>query len=427
MPEAEDKLMKNPVAWNRRDFIVKPAALLAASHLLGGAQGLLAESAGEEPAARTAKPLAKAICRKLGNTGITLPIVSMGVMNADVPGLIPRSYEIGVRHFDTAAGYQQGRNEAMVGTMIKQMGVRDKVTISTKIHVGGGRRQTENDASAAAQLKQRFVDQFDGSLKRLQMDHVDILYSHGADDEASINSAGVVEAMVAMKKAGKARFIGVSSHQPVLVLREAMRLGVYDLVLIPINYTMAGEEELFRTIEQAAGKGIGIVAMKTQAGGATRPDPRLGKPLTPASQTALLKWVLRHEAITTAIPGYTTYEQLEQNFSVAGSLAYSRAEAEFLGDKSAVAEAQFCQQCGECLGDCPRGVNIPQLMRSHMYAVQYSNFGLAATTVAAIGRGKGLAACGDCETCAARCRNSVDIAMKIRSLKEIAAIGEARA
>jgi len=58
--------------------------------------------------------------------------VSMGVMNADVPGILRRSYELGIRHFDTAAVYQNGRNEEMVGIVIKEMGIRDKVVISTK-------------------------------------------------------------------------------------------------------------------------------------------------------------------------------------------------------------------------------------------------------------------------------------------------------
>ncbi|MFP5228076.1 MAG: aldo/keto reductase [Acidobacteriota bacterium] len=417
--------MKHPEAWNRRDFITRPVAFLAASRLLGNSETLFGQPVNAEPAAPGEKIFAKPICRPLGKTGITLPIVSMGVMNADVPGLIPRSYEIGVRHFDTAEHYQQGRNEEMVGSMIKQMGVREKVIISTKILPPGwsGRGPKQATIYTAAEVKQHFLDTFDGSLKRLQMDHVDILYNHAADTEAAIRSDGTLEAMTDLKKAGKARFLGVSSHQPVLVLEQAMRLGVYDVVLIPFNYTMAADRELLRTIDAAARKGIGIVAMKTQAGGAMRPDPRLGKPLKPASQTALLKWALRHESIATAIPGYTTYDQMEQNFSVAPSLSYTRAEEEFLSDSRAVSEAQFCHQCGQCRPDCPRGVDIPELMRSHMYAVQYANYALAAQTMGSIAAGKGLSACVGCDSCLATCRNAVNIAMKIQHLKEIALIG----
>lgn len=208
-----------------------------------------------------------------------------------------------------------------------------------------------------------------------------------------------------------------------MALKEAMKLGVYDVVLITINYTMAGDEGLVSAIDQAAKKGLGLVAMKTQAGGTKKPDPKLTQPLTPASQTALLKWVLRHDAITTAIPGFTTYEQLEQNFSVASNLAYTAEEEDFLSDKTIVANAQFCVQCGKCREDCAVGVDIPTLMRSHMYAVKYSNRELAAMTLGAIADGKGLEACEKCESCRARCRNFVNIAGKIGQLKELACRG----
>ena len=411
-------------SWNRRDFIARVMSWLAASPLLGSSNFLFGQSA--QPPATPSKTAAsgKLIYRTLGKTGISLPIVSMGVMNADVPGLVRRSYELGMRHFDTAARYQQGRNEEMVGSMIKEMAVRDKVIISTKVLRPGWREQgPETQTFSSAEVKAHFNDIFAGSLKRLQMDYVDILYNHAADSVADINSEGALEAMTALKKQGKVRFLGVSSHQPDLVLQEAMKLGVYDVVLIPLNYTMARYDGVLKLIDEAAQKGIGLVAMKTQAGGANRPDPKLGKPLTPVSQTALLKWVLQHEAITTAIPGYTTYDQLEQNFSVASNLAYSPEEKDFFSDKNAAAEAQFCVQCGQCREDCPLGVNIPELMRSHMYAVQYSNHGLAADTMAAIATGKGLAACDRCESCQATCRNSVNIARKIQNLKEISASG----
>lgn len=415
--------MKNGSSWNRREFIAKPAALIAATQLLGHSDLLFGEAAITPPS--TSKTTHKNIERTLGKTGITLPIVSMGVMNADVPGLLNRSYELGVRHFDTAARYQQGRNEEMVGRVIKEMGVRDKVVVATKIlRPGSARgRGPQSEASySPAQVKAHFLQEFEASSKRLQMDHVDILYNHACDSEPDVNSEGALEALTSLKKQGRVRFIGVSSHQPEMALKQAMKFGVYDVVLITINYTMANDQGLLSTIDEAAKKGIGIVAMKTQAGGAMRPDPKLGKPLTPASQTALLKWVLQHDAITTAIPGYTTYEQLEQNFSVASNLAYTSEERQFLAGKE-VAAAQFCRQCGECRPDCPLGVNIPQLMRSHMYAVQYANYALAADTMAALPKNRGIAACDGCESCQANCRNSVDIAMKIRQLKEISSIG----
>ena len=108
--------------WNRREFIVKPIMLAGTAGVLGKTD-LLAKFASDSG------PL---IQRTLGKTGLTMPVVSMGVMNADIPGLVRRSYELGIRHFDTAAVYQGGRNEEMVGSVIKELGVRDKVIIATK-------------------------------------------------------------------------------------------------------------------------------------------------------------------------------------------------------------------------------------------------------------------------------------------------------
>jgi len=389
--------------WNRREFIVKPLVWAGAAGVLSKAQMLVAGTTD------SAGPILQ---RTLGKTGITLPIVSMGVMNADVPGLVRRSYELGIRHFDTAAVYQEGRNEEMVGRMIKEMGVRDHVIISTKEGLRGGK-------SDVAEAKKRFTEGFENSLRRLQMDHVDILYYHGVDSADAARFEGPLEALQSLKKEGKTRFIGISTHNTVPVLNEAIRLNMFDVALVMFNYTMAHDEEMLRTIERAANKGIGIVAMKTQAGGTVRPDAKLPKLLPVFSQTALLKWTLNHEFVTTAIPGFSTYEHLEQDFTVVRNLAYTDNEKSFLADKSFSASAEFCHQCGQCLQDCPNQVNIPVLMRAHMYAVQYKNTSLARRTLAELRNNDGLNACGRCDSCTATCRNTVPIARKISQLKTL--------
>jgi len=397
--------MKNQGKWNRREFIVKPILWAGTASVLAKTNALLASPALET----SASPLLQ---RTLGKTGLTLPVVSMGVMNADVPGLLRRAYELGIRHFDTAAGYQNGRNEEMVGQVIKEMGVRDKVVISTK---QPSRRHSQN----AAEAKRHFVDGVEASLRRLQMDHVDILYHHAADSVADARAEGPLEALQSLKKEGKTRFIGLSTHTTVNVLSEATRLGLFDVALVMLNYTMAHDTEILSTIEKAARSGMGIVAMKTQAGGTVKPDAKLPKELPAASQTALLKWVLNHEFVTTAIPGFSTYEHLEQDFSVVRNLAYTHEEEMFLADKTFAAKAEFCRQCGECKKDCPAQVDIPRLMRSHMYAVQYRNVGMAHEMLASAAPGRGLEACGACESCRVTCRHSVQIGRKIAQLKAL--------
>ncbi len=392
--------------WNRREFIVKPILWAGAASVLGGTDLLLANPLNETATGPVLQ-------RTLGKTGLTIPVVSMGVMNADVPGLLRRAYEVGIRHFDTAAGYQQGRNEEMVGQVIKEMGVRDKVMISTK-------QPSRSRPQNVAEAKKRFVEGVESSLQRLQMDHVDILYYHGVDSVEDAQAQGPLEALQSLKRDGKTRFVGISTHKTQDVVNEAIRLNLFDVALVMLNYTMAQDAGVLNTIERAAKSGIGIVAMKTQAGGTVRPDAKLPKTLPPVSQTALLKWVLNHEFVTTAIPGFSTYEHLEQDFSVARNLAYTDEEERFLADRTFSAQAEFCQQCGQCKEDCPEHADIPALMRSHMYAVQYGNAGRAREMLASVAAGRGLDACDGCASCVVACRNNVQIGRKIAHLKALA-------
>ena len=151
-----------------------------------------------------------------------------------------------------------------------------------------------------------------------------------------------------------------------------------------------------------------------------RPDAKLPKQLPPYSQTALLKWVLNHDFVTTAIPGFSTYDHLDQDFTVVRNLAYTEDEKRFLADKAFVASAEFCHQGGQFREDCPKQVDIPTLMRSHMYAVQYRNADMARLTLAELPVGRGLDACRTCESCAASCRNTVQIGRKIAQLRTLA-------
>ena len=80
---------------------------------------------------------------------------------------------------------------------------------------------------------------------------------------------------------------------------------------------------------------------------------------------------------------------------------------------------EFCRQCRKCVASCPHKADIPNLMRTHMYAAQYANFGLARHTLDEIPRAHGLLNCSSCASCVARCANSVNIGRKIDELKLI--------
>ncbi len=400
--------MKGKVSdCSRREFLSRTSVGLASVSLtgfttVGKPRGTLVQSD------------AGIIYRTLGKTGIRLPIVSMGVMNANNPELIPRSYEIGVRLFDTAKSYQGGRNEEMVGTGIERMKVRDKVTIVTKIPAPGRSRDGFPSTMGKEAVKKQFLEDFAGCAKRLRSEYVDVLMLHNIRTAEDAHNPGVVEALAQLKKEGRARFVGVSTHAGQdLVLNEVAGMDFYDVVLFSVNFTMADNAALFEAIENAAQKGIGLIAMKTQGGGRQR------KNLGPINETAALKYVLRNEHITTAIPGYTNFDHMAQDFEVARGLDLNEEEKAFLESKEIKVTTAFCQQCYKCVETCPKSVDIPTLMRTHMYAGQYSNFFEARATLEGIPVSEGLGMCTSCATCEARCAHVVDIAHSIAELKTI--------
>jgi predicted aldo/keto reductase-like oxidoreductase len=341
----------------------------------------------------------------------------MGVMNADNPGLVRRAYELGVRHFDTAAGYWRGKNEEMVGQVLKELGARDKAVIATKINIPPAQRRS----LPAAELKAAFIKGFEGSLRRLGTDYVDILYPHDVSEVDDVRRPGFLEALAELKAQKKIRFAGFSCHRNMSAcLDAAAALDAYDVLLIAYNYAMQDDAKLKASLAAAAAKGIGLVAMKTQCMQSWyREDlPAEQQAFYSGSviQTAVLKWALRNEAFACAVPGFTTFQQLDEDISVARDLTLTDEEKRFLADRNIRSAMAHCVQCGGCADTCPAGVDTPTLMRAHMY-LRYPNVFQARDTLERLPTGRGLDACASCASCSARCRGRIDIGRRIEQLK----------
>jgi predicted aldo/keto reductase-like oxidoreductase len=390
---------------SRRAFLSKSAMGVASIGLAGATPGLAAA----QPAERQSS--GPPIRRTLGRTGITLPVVSIGAMNSDSPALYHRAYEIGIRHFDTAEVYLQGRSEEVLGRFIKELGIRDQVCLATKI--GWSIRRVDR-----SRFKSELERTFEGCLNRLQTDYVDILYYHSVEDAAGVNHEIIREYFAELQEQRRIRWTGVSTHSgQAEVLNEMAKDDFWSVALVGFNVTMAENQELLEAMRNAARKGVGIIGMKPLGGAQRRPDSPARVP--DSNKTAMLKWVLNHEEVTTVVPGMTTFDQLDLDWSVASDLAYSDEERRFLERGDLLSSLEFCQQCRECLPSCPNDVDIPTLMRTYMYAAQYANFTHARMTLDGIPPRQGIATCGSCSACTAQCSHSLDIPRRIGTLKSI--------
>ena len=413
MPRMEAMMDKKKGSLTRRGFIARSLAGVAAAGVAGMSPSFaLAQDEGAEKA----KAGEKILYRELGKTGLKMPIVSMGVMNANNPELIGASYDLGVRMFDTAARYQFGRNEQMVGEAVSELGIRDKVLIATKEW-----RPAQREGMTAAEAKDKFIKLTEGSLKRLKTDYVDIVYIHSIHNVEELDEEGAFSAMEQLKKDGKVRASGISTHESMAdVINKVVDDKLCDVVLTSINVSMAGDAALLEAIDKAAGAGMGVVAMKTQSGGRRLPNQTsLTRYDNATVNQAQLKWVLRNESITTAIPGYTSFEHMEEDFAVARGLEYTEEEKRFLADNELQLGLGFCRQCRLCVATCPAGADVPALMRTHMYAAQYGNFCEARAVLDEVAGGRGMEACRSCDACTAKCANSVDIGYRIQDLKTL--------
>jgi predicted aldo/keto reductase-like oxidoreductase len=376
--------------FNRRNFL-----LLGATASLGMAAQALPLHKNKEIKKK------KIIYRTLGKTGIEVPIVSMGVMRADNPNILKAAYELGIRHFDTASGYQDGRNEEMVGQYFKDK-PREEVIISTKIHPPKEGLSTD-----------QFIEKFDQSLKRLQMSYVDILYLHAASDKEYALDPRYTEALRRIKESGKAKFVGVTTHSNMaVVLNAAVDSKLYDVVLTSYNFRLKDDTELQSALQRANDAGLGIVAMKNMAGGYLDKDKK-----KPVNCKAALKWVLSNPLIHTAIPGLTNFEMVKENWEVAQNHDLEENEK---GDLQLAMNEPglYCHGCLKCSGQCPKNLPIPDLMRSYMYNYGYSYPAKAQTTVAKLNLSAN--PCDSCTgNCSVACPNGLDVRERITDIARI--------
>ncbi|MFO8000398.1 MAG: aldo/keto reductase [Marinilabilia sp.] len=376
---------------NRRNFL-RLGAAATAGFATGGNRVASAANVSPDTEKET-------IFRTLGNTGIKVPIVSMGVMRADNPDLLKGAYKMGMTHFDTAHGYQDGRNEQMVGEFFKDK-PRDSFVVATKIN------PSKEDST------EDFMEMLDTSLERLQMDYVDILYLHAVDDTDYLFNENFLEAMRKAKEQGKTKHVGFSTHKNMAkLINAAVEREFYEVILTTFNFRYADDEEMNNALKRAHEAGIGLVGMKNMAGGYL--DEEKEKPV---NGKAALKWALSHPYMHTCIPGIVSYEMLRENWSVANDTDLSTEEKKDL-ELALNEQGLFCKGCDGCAGQCKYDLPVSDLMRSYMYNYGYAFPSKARDTVASLGISEN--PCSDCNECTVACREGFDVRGRITNIAKI--------
>lgn len=340
------------------------------------------------------------VYRTLGRTGLKISVVSFGAMLTPEPEVLKIAFDNGVNYVDTARKYMDGKNEEIVAKALK--GRRDKVFVATKTLPG-------------SRSKDDIIRDVETSLKTLETDHIDVIQLHNLEGKERVFIPETREALAKLKKDGKIRFCGVTTHKNQPEVLNALvddKDRFFDTCLVKYNFETP--KNVGEAIARAAKAGVGIIAMKTQAGGYK--TEALGK-ISP--HQAALKWALQNPNVTMAIPGMKDMAQLREDIAVMG-MPFQYADERILRRYHAAVAGFYCDLCGTCEGTCTKGVEISTVNRALMYAEGgYRDLELAQSTYAEIPRSASANACLDCPVCTAQCAKGLNIAAKMERARAV--------
>jgi predicted aldo/keto reductase-like oxidoreductase len=384
-------------AWaTRRQFLETGAKGIAAA-------AILSSCSGSPPPQQTVPAKSLSTVRVLGRTGFRLRAVSIG--STYDRGLVRAAIDAGIRYVHTSSSYAERNHERMLGETLSAL-PRDAFVIGTSPELparfpGGGLPSLDVGQDVDPAL---VVNSMHESLKMLGLDRVDIYYLASVGTRRTALHAPYIEAYEKLKRDGLTRFIGITTHanEPE-VIRAAVESKAWDVVATAYNFRQSHREEVARAIAEADAAGLGVIAMKTQAG--VHWDRfRLRK----INMKAALKWVLQNEHVHTTIPAFSNYDELREDLEVLEAPALTPAERADLGlGKAAGLPGVFCQQCGRCLEQCPAGMNVPALMRASMYVFGYQQPDRARQVLDTWTRND--VTCASCRRCDVRCVLGLDV------------------
>jgi uncharacterized protein len=244
--------------------------------------------------------------RMLGKTGFEVPIFSLGGQSTiEQPGrrdeavaIIHRALDLGLNYIDTSHIYGNGVSESYIGEVMRER--RGEVFLATKS------RAFSYDGA---------MRMIEGSLERLQTDHVDLYQHHHVSTDATLDEVlsadGARKAFEKLHAEGVVKHLGISGHSS-RVLKRAIEAVDMDCVLItvnPANMSMTETEHLDDFMTTAVEKRVGVIAMKV-----TGRNQLLRR--HPITMEQAMRYTLSFP-VATAVIGITEIGQLDENFELA--------------------------------------------------------------------------------------------------------------
>ena len=318
---------------------------------------------------------------KLGRTGLFVSELCLGTMTfgagkgmwetlggldqAASERLLGRAVDAGVNFIDTADVYANGLSEEVTGQALRNLKIpRENVVVATKAY-----GPTGDAANSRGNSRAHILDAIKGSLKRLQLDHVDLYQIHGFDPATPIEET--VGALDTLVQHGHVRYVGVSNWaawQIMKALGIAERLGLARFESLQAYYTVAGRDLEREIVPMLRSEGVGLMVWSPLAGGllsgkqtreqqgtagsrrAVLPFPPVVhdrafdcidamRPMAEARGVSVaqiaLAWLLHQQVVSSVIIGAKRLDQLEDNIG-ATEVELTAAELDALDQVSSL-------------------------------------------------------------------------------------------
>ncbi|ALM86578.1 aldo/keto reductase [Bordetella sp. N] len=219
--------------------------------------------------------------KKFGSTGMFVSELCLGTMTfggsdgiwgqignleqQDVDGIVGAALDAGINFIDTANVYANGRSEELTGQALKNLKVpRENVIVATKVFGETGTRGVNSRGLSRVHI----LDSVKQSLRRLQLDHLDLYQVHGFDPATPIEET--LDALSTLVRHGHVRYIGVSNWaawQIAKALGISQRLGLERFESLQAYYTIAGRDLERELVPMLKSEGVGLMVWSPLAGG----------------------------------------------------------------------------------------------------------------------------------------------------------------